>query len=99
MMKRVLLSFAISFGMLIVYAMISVVVVVAVSQDIERLDPEAIAMVDLPFRAPKYAYYYFFPPTAADYSTNAKDIGVKKAVLAVGFFITNVLLYAIPVFF
>ena len=98
-MKRALLSIAISVALLIVYAMFSSIVVLLLSRDPQHLDPQVVAAVDIPLRAPKYVYYYFFPPTAADYSMNVQNFGPGRIILAATFFVINALLYAIPVFF
>src|SRR5215207_2168258 len=97
-MKLFLISLGITFVLIVTYLMVGVVVVIATSPDQSNLNPSAIAMVDVPFRGPKLVYYYFFPPNAEDFSTNPSDLGLKKAVLAVGFFVANLMLYSIPVY-
>jgi hypothetical protein len=98
-MKRILLSVLISFVLLIGYLVVSVVVVLGFSNDSNSLSSSAIAKVDVPLRLPKYLYYHFFPPSAEDFSTDPSRLDPKRAVVAVGFFVTNILLYSIPVYF
>ena len=97
-MKLFLISIGITFVLIMAYLLAAVVVVVAISPDLANLDPTLIGKVDIPFRGPKYLYYYFFPPTAADFSTNPADIGLRKAVIAVVFLVVNLLLYSLPVY-
>ncbi len=97
-MKLLLLSVAITFVLMLGYLLVAGVVVVVSSPDQNNLNPSAIAMVDVPFRLPKIAYYYFFPPSAQDFSTDPNQIGVRKGILATGFFVANLLMYSVPVY-
>jgi hypothetical protein len=95
-MKKILLSIGLSTILLIGYLMASTVVVVALSERIDNLNREAVALVDVPLRLPKLVYYYIVPPTAEDYSM---QIGPKRAVLAGVFYVANTILYAVPIYF
>lgn len=97
-MKRVLLSVAISLALVIGYLIAGAVIVALASPDLNHLSASAVYKVDLPMRLPKLIYYYFDPPIAQDYSTQLTSFGVRKILLAIGFFVFNVLLYAIPVY-
>lgn len=97
-MKRFLLSIGISFVLIVGYLVVGTAIVVISSNDPNKLDPQAIAMVDVPFRLPKYVYYYFFPPTLEDFSTDPSDLGFKKAIISVVFFGINLLIYSLPVY-
>ena len=98
-MKLWLISAGFTFILMVGYLLLATVVVLVMSHDTSNLDPSVIRGVDFPFRGPKYVYYYFFPPTAVDFSTNPEDIGFTRAALAGVFFITNLLLYSLPVHF
>jgi len=97
-MKRFLASILVSLVLIIGYLGISTVIVVMLSESPENLDRSLVSLVDLPLRGPKYVYYYLFPPTAEDFSTNTNDVGLNRAFAAVLIFGANVLLYAIPIY-
>lgn len=59
------------------------------------MDRTIVNTVDIPMRLPKLIYFYFSPPTAEDYSMK---LTVNKALLAGLFLITNILIYAVPVY-
>jgi hypothetical protein len=94
-MKRLLWSVGISVALLVAYLGISAVVVVALSPDPDHYDPKVVKMVQFPVQIPTSAYYYFFPPTADDFS---QQLNMKKAAIATAIFVVNVVLYAIPVY-
>jgi hypothetical protein len=95
-MKKVLLSLGISTLLVIVYAVVSTIILIALSPDAQHYNMRVVSYVDIPLRLPKYVYYYFFPPTAEDYS---QVMTIKRGVIAVGFFVANVFIYAVPVYF
>jgi hypothetical protein len=95
-MKKVLLSLGISTLLLIVYAVISAIILVALSPDMQHYNMRVVYYVDIPLRLPKYVYYYFFPPTAQDYS---QVMTIKRGALAVAFFAANIFIYTLPVYF
>src|SRR5258706_11763374 len=91
-MKRILLSIAVGFGLVLICLVVGAVIVLAYSKD-GVFDPAVVAVVDLPMRLPKLIYFYFFPPTASDY---LMQMNAKRWILAGSFFVSNVLLYSIP---
>jgi hypothetical protein len=90
-MKRVLLSILI--GLVLVSFYLGVVTVVYVYSS----NPAAVLpYVQLPVRLPQIVFYYFFPPAAEDY---AQVMTTKNVLMGLSFFLVNVLLYSIPVYF
>lgn len=98
-MKKILLSILISFVFLTGYLLVAGVIVVVMSKGSPTLDRTAIGWVDAPLRLPKYIYYKIVPPTAEDYSTDTASLGARKTIVAIGFFVSNVLLYSVPIYF
>ncbi len=99
-MKHFLLSIGISLALIIGYLTVTTVIVLASTKDWSYLDPAVVASVDKPLRLPKAVSYYFFPPTAKDFSTstNLADMRATRVILALSFFVVNVLIYAVPVY-
>jgi hypothetical protein len=94
-MKKVLLSLAISFGLLVVYLIVSDVILILLSPDINHLDLKLAWEVGLPVSLPKVVYYHFFPPTAEDYT---QQIGVRRALISLMLMVANVFIYAVPAY-
>lgn len=92
-MKRIFLAIGIGFALVFGYLAVSSVVVLMMSKDPAHLDMDLVSMVDIPMRLPKYVYYYFYPPTAEDYSAH---FNMRRTFAAVLIFASNVLLYSIP---
>jgi hypothetical protein len=97
-MNRILLAVALSFAVIMAYMLIASVVVVLVSPNYDQLNASAVYKVDIPLRLPKIVYYYFFPPTAQDYSTQVSSLSPRRWALGVAFFVANILLCSIPVY-
>ena len=97
-MKRFLLALAISFGLIVVYGVTASVIVLLASHNHDQLNAAAIYQVDIPLRLPKIVYFYFFPPSAQDYSTRLSSYTPQKAGLAIAFSVVNIFIYAIPVY-
>ena len=89
-MKRILLAFAISFVLVVAYMIVVSVIFVAYGQD-----AQLVPYLDVPVRLPKIVYFYFKPPTAADYQINS----ARQVVLGLSFVVINIFLYSIPVYF
>lgn len=90
-MKRILLAFAISFILVFAYLLVVSVIFVLAGRD-----TQIVPYLDVPLRLTKIIYYYFFPPTADDYQLT---VTWRKAGLSLLFFITNILIYSIPIYF
>lgn len=97
-MKKILLSLLISFVLIVGVLVAGGILVVVTSTDMHNLNRSTIAMVDKPFRLPKYIYYRLYPPTAEDFSTDASSLAPRRAVLGVALFVANVLLYSVPAY-
>jgi len=94
-MKRVLLSLATSFGLVVLYLMISEIVLLTLSPDFDHLNISLARKLGYPLGLPNYAYYHFFPPTAEDFT---QHISARRGLIALMLFIVNLLIYATPVY-
>lgn len=92
-MKRILIAIGIGFVLVFGYLVASGAVLLIMSKDPAHLNIDLASKLDIPMRLPKYIYYYFFPPTAEDYSTH---FNLRKTLAAVLMFVSNVLIYSIP---
>ncbi len=89
-MKRLLLSIAISFLLVTAYMTVSTIIFILSGQNIAL-----VSYLDLPIKLPRILFYYFYQPSAEDFST---DFYVRQMFLDLFSFIANVLLYPIPVY-
>jgi hypothetical protein len=87
-MKRVLLSILIGFILVAVYLGILVIIYFSSASR-----SPYFAYLQIPVRLPTMIFYYFSPPTAEDY---APVLSIRKVLMAVVFFLVNILLYSIP---
>jgi hypothetical protein len=89
-MKKVLFSIIISFVLVFAYMSVLTYFQVRYHQN-EVWETNWKTPVWLPQRA----YFYLFPLTPENYSMSPS----KRLTLSTGFFLTNVLLYSIPIYF
>lgn len=90
-MKRILLSILIAFVLVVIYLTITSIIFLTSNYNLSVL-----AYIDFPMRLPKLIYFSLFPPTKQDYSM---EFSQRTAILGIFFFVANVLLYSIPVYF
>jgi hypothetical protein len=90
MMKRILLSIAIGFGLVTAYMMFSSITFVLSGGNIEL-----VSYLDLPVRLPKTVFFYLSPPTAEDFSPALTQ---RRIFLTTFFYLANGLLYSIAAY-
>jgi hypothetical protein len=90
LIKRLFLTIAISTALVAVYMIVVSVIYIAAGQN-----TALVPYLDVPVRLPKIVYFYFYPPTAADYQINS----ARQIILGLTFLVINIFLYSIPVYF
>jgi uncharacterized membrane protein len=86
-MTRLLLSIASGLVLVTAYMIVVAGVFILSGENMQLLP-----YLDLPLRLPKALFFYLFPPTAEDFTTQ------KSIVFASFAYIGNVVLYAIPAY-
>ncbi|HEX8458269.1 MAG TPA: hypothetical protein VF656_13290 [Pyrinomonadaceae bacterium] len=89
-MRRVLLSIAVSFGLIATYAFSVAIIFILTGENTELL-----TYLDYPLRLPKFLPYYLSPPTAEDFSPLMNQ---RKILVAIFVYAANVLLYSLPAY-
>ena len=87
------MSVGIGTGFVILYLLVGGLILAYYTNGLQ--DMSHAPTVDYAMRLPKIVFYYFVPPSAADYSV---ELSPKKGLLGTAFLIANVVIYSLVAF-